>query len=106
MSMVIVQGVFSVKPEDRDRFLESSAAGIRASREEEGCLEYVMAADPADPGRVVLSERWESAEHLQQHLANLSAARSSSDSQPAARPAPLSQEITIFDVAGSRRLGG
>ncbi len=104
--MVIVQGVFTLNPEDREGFLSASLDGMRRSREEEGCLEYVMAADPADPGRVVLSERWESAEHLQQHLANLSAARSSSDSQPAARPAPLSQEITIFDVAGSRRLGG
>ena len=69
MAVVIVQGVFSVDPDERDRFVETSVEAMRSSREEEGCLEYVIAADPLDPERAVLSERWESMEHLEQHLA-------------------------------------
>ena len=70
MAIVIVQGVFTVDPEERDRFVEASIDGMRSSRQEEGCLEYVMAADPLDPERVVLSERWESMDHLSSTLPN------------------------------------
>src|ERR1700735_5550482 len=100
MAIVIVQGEFAVDPKDRDRFVEASAEGMRSSRQEDGCLEYVIAADPLDPGRAILSERWESMEHLQQHLAQQRAAARSADS----RPAPQSVEITLFEVATSRPL--
>lgn len=102
--MVIVQGAFTVKPDERDRFLEASTAAIRSSRSEDGCLEYVMAADPIDPGRVVLSERWESMEHLDQHLKGVRARRSQSSSTSDARPAPLGQEIAIYAVVETRSL--
>jgi quinol monooxygenase YgiN len=100
MAMVIVQGVFSVDPSERDRFVETSVAAMRSSREEAGCLEYVIAADPLDSERVVLSERWESMDHLQQHLAQQKNAAQGVD----ARPIPLSVEITLYEVASSRPL--
>jgi quinol monooxygenase YgiN len=100
MTNVIVQGTFSVDPSERDRFVETSMDAMRSSRQEEGCLEYVMAADPLDPGRVVLSERWESMDHLQQHLAQQKNATRGVD----ARPVPRSVEITLFEVATSRPL--
>src|SRR5271165_3923754 len=105
MTMVILQGAFTLKPEERDRFVAASIDGMEASRAEAGCLEYVMAADPVDPGRVVLSERWESNEHLQRHLENIGARRGASGGPPSDRPVPLSQEITVYDVSGTRRLG-
>jgi quinol monooxygenase YgiN len=105
MTIAIVQGVFSVSPDDRERFLEGSLEGMRSARSEDGCLEYVLAADPLDAGRVVLSERWESMEHLQRHIQRLSEQREQGDSGADARPAPLSHEITIYEVSGSRSLG-
>src|SRR5258708_40269950 len=96
MAIVIVQGVFSVDPNERDRFVEASVEGMRSSRQEEGCLEYVLAADPLDPERVVLSERWESMDPLQQHL---NAPRGVD-----ARPVPRSLEVTLYEVATSRSL--
>jgi quinol monooxygenase YgiN len=105
MTMMIVQGVFSVNPDERERFLEASVEGIRSSRQEAGCLEYVFAADPVDLGRVVLSERWESMEHLQQHLQSQSAQRGNAAQGAAARPVPLSHEVTLYEVATSRPLG-
>ncbi len=100
MAIVIVQGEFSLDAEERDRFVEASVEAVRRSRGEEGCLEYVIAADPADPERAVLTERWESMDHLEQHLAQARSAGQSGGS----RPAPRSAEITVFEVATSRPL--
>jgi quinol monooxygenase YgiN len=100
MAIVIVQGVFSLEPEERDRFVEASVEGMRVSRREDGCLEYVMAADPLDRERAILSERWESMEHLDRHLAQQRQAASGVGN----RPTPRSIEITLFEVASSRPL--
>jgi quinol monooxygenase YgiN len=98
MANVIVQGVFVVEPAERDQFIEAGKDGMRASRAEAGCLEYVYAADPLDPARVVLSERWESMDLLQQHLDGQA-------SRPAGnRPRPQSAEIVIYEVASARKL--
>jgi quinol monooxygenase YgiN len=98
MANVIVQGMFVVEPGDRDRFIEASIEGMRISRAEAGCLEYVFAADPLDRGRVVLSERWESMELLQQHLSGQS-------SRPAGdRPKPKAAEIVMYEVASATKL--
>jgi quinol monooxygenase YgiN len=100
MSEVIVQGVFSVDPNERDRFVETRVEAMRSSRQEEGCLEYVIAADPLDPERAVLSERWESMDHLQQHLTQQRNAVRAAE----AGPMPRNVEITLFEVATSRPL--
>ncbi len=100
MSEVILQGVFSIDPDERDRFVEASIDAMRSSRREAGCLEYVIAADPVDPERAVLSERWESMDHLQQHLTqqrNAAPGRTS-------RPVPRNVEIMLYEVATSRPL--
>jgi quinol monooxygenase YgiN len=95
---VIVQGVYVLVPGVRDRFVDACIEGMRASRAEAGCLEYVFAADPLDPSRVVLSERWESMELLQQHLEGPA-------SRPAAdRPKPVSAEIVMYEVASATKL--
>jgi quinol monooxygenase YgiN len=100
MTMVIVQGAFAFDPEDRDRFVEMSVEAMRSSRKEEGCLEYVMAVDPLDPGRAILSERWESMDHLQTHLSQ----QRNSPAGARERPVPTSVELTLYEVATSRSL--
>src|SRR5579862_6885197 len=100
--MVIVQGVFRVAPGDRDAFLAQSVAGMVASRAEQGCVEYVMAADPVEADRVVLSERWASTEDLDAHLQRAGQRRSEGGGAPAPAPvAVLSREITIYEVASA-----
>ena len=102
MAIAIVQGVYSLRPEDRERFIDGSVDRMRSARSEEGCLEYVLAADPAEPGRVVLSERWQSMEDLERHIKGQSDRRGT---EADARPAPLGTEFTIYEVVGSRPLG-
>lgn len=66
--MVIVLGTGRVDPALRERFLAQRAESMRISRAEPGNLEYVIAADPIEADRVVLSERWETEEDLTAHL--------------------------------------
>jgi len=66
--MLIVAGHFEVDPERRDEFISDREALMRASRAEPGCIAYAFMADPIEPGRVQLFERWESKEALATHL--------------------------------------
>jgi quinol monooxygenase YgiN len=93
--MVIVGGEFEVDPVQRDAFITEREAVMRTSRAEDGCLEYTFAADPLAADRVILFERWESQAALDAHLAAFSA-RTEIE--------PRSASITIYDVAGERRL--
>ena len=102
--MVIVQGSFRVAPGDRDAFLAQSVAGMVASRAEQGCVEYVMAADPVDADRVVLSERWASMEDLDAHLQR-ARQRRSGDNDPGAGVRPLASEMAIYEISNVRPLG-
>jgi len=104
--MVIVQGTFRVAPDDRVAFLAQSVANMAASRAEPGCIEYVMAADPLESDRVVLSERWASIEDLDAHLQRAGQRRSTDGDSASVTPvAVLNREIAIYEVASVRPLG-
>ena len=98
--MVIVGGTFEVEPSQRAQFIASRDGMMRTSRGEAGCLEYVYCADPIEPNRVVLFERWESQEALDDHLATLRAGQPSSDGDIT----PITSSIVIYDVSGERPL--
>lgn len=69
----IIAGRFELDPGDRDAFLASRVDLVRRSRAEPGCITYVFAADPLEPGLVQLFERWASEEALDAHRAVLAA---------------------------------
>ena len=98
--MVIVGGTFELDPELRDKFIESRGDMMRTSRGEPGCIEYTFSADPLEPGRVVLFEKWEDQAALDAHIAAQRAAPR--PTEPGIRP--LSSSITIYDVSGERSL--
>lgn len=97
---VVVGGAFEVDPPQRDAFLAERVPTMQRSRAEDGCLEYTMAADPVEPGRVVLYERWADQAALDAHLAALR----SDPVQPAPQIKASSTSIVIYDVSGERRL--
>ncbi len=73
---------------------------MRASCAEGGCLGYVFAANPIEPGRVVLFESWESADALAAHAG----ARAATPAIPAGAPPPVqvrSSAITRYEISGS-----
>jgi hypothetical protein len=99
--VLIVGGVFEVAPGERERFLGEKEAVIRASRAHDGCLEYTFAADPVEPGRVVLFERWADQAALDAHLALLRG----DGAPPSGTVKPTSVSMRIYDVAGERSIG-
>ena len=65
--MIVLAGTITFDPERSDDMLAAVAVVVEATRTEEGCLEYVMAADPLVVGQLNLFERWKSDEHLGAH---------------------------------------
>jgi quinol monooxygenase YgiN len=58
--MIIVAGSLRVAAADRDRYLAAVAGVAVQARRAPGCLGFVQAADPLDPERINIYERWES----------------------------------------------
>lgn len=58
--MVIVAGHLLVATEGRPRYVAECAQVVRLARAAAGCLDFHITADPLEPGRVNVYERWES----------------------------------------------
>ncbi len=63
----IIAGWLDYGP-NRDQVLEHFTVVAAASRDEPGCLGYTVCADPENPGRVVVFERWSSEDDLIAHF--------------------------------------
>lgn len=94
--MVIVAGHLIVAPEERESYLAGCVSVIEQARRAPGCLDFSLAADLLDPGRINIFERWES-------QAAVEAFRGSgpSDEQGAAL---LSASVAEYDIADTRAL--
>ena len=62
--MLIVCGHLVLDPADRDAHVIASAGAVRLAREVPGCLDFAVSADPVDPTRVNVFERWAGSEDL------------------------------------------
>ena len=58
--MIIVAGALFVDPSERDEYLGGCREVITAARSAEGCLDFHLSADPVEPGRINVFERWAS----------------------------------------------
>lgn len=58
--MIIVAGPIHLEPAERDGYLDGCREVIEAARAADGCLDFHLSADPVDPGRINVFERWES----------------------------------------------
>ena len=56
--MIIVAGTLTVRPEDRDGYLAGCRSVVEQARAAPGCLDFAIAADLLDPGRITVLERW------------------------------------------------
>ena len=70
MSKIIISAYLDFANEaDRDRAVQLTAPVQLATREEEdGCLAYCFAADPAVPNRIQVYELWDGEESLHLHF--------------------------------------
>ncbi len=77
--MLIIAGSLNLDPAYRAAFLAANAGVVGQARQATGCLDFVQAADPLDPGRINVFERWDTEDHL---LAFRGAGQPDSDSPP------------------------
>ena len=57
--MIIIAGSLRVAAHDRSRYLDAVADVALLARRATGCLDFVQAADPIDPERINVFERWD-----------------------------------------------
>ncbi len=67
--IIVVAGKITVDPARRDAVLAEGAQLMIDTRTQKGCLDYVWSADPTDPARIYVFERWERQADLAAHLA-------------------------------------
>ena len=77
--MLIIAGSLFLDPTHRAAFLAANADVVGQARQATGCLDFVQAADPLDPSRINIFERWDTEDHM---LAFRGAGEPASDSPP------------------------
>ncbi|MGW0841480.1 putative quinol monooxygenase [Streptomyces sp. NPDC002787] len=58
--MIIVAGKLYVDPDTRDAYLAGCAHVVEQARATAGCLDFALTADPIEPDRINVYERWQS----------------------------------------------
>jgi quinol monooxygenase YgiN len=94
--VVIVAGHLVVDPQQRDDYLSGCVEVVRQARRSAGCLDFAISADPLEPGRINVFERWESRAAVEAFRGN-----GPSDDQGASIHAG---SVVEYDVAGERTL--
>jgi quinol monooxygenase YgiN len=62
--MIIVSGHLYLDPVERDQYLCESVEIMRQARGWAGCRDFTLTADPLEPDRINVYERWDSDEAL------------------------------------------
>ena len=94
--MVIVAGHIVVGPDGRAAYLADCVAVVEQARSAPGCLDFSIAGDVVDPGRINIFERWESQPAVEAFRGG-----GVSEEQGAAM---LSASVAEYDVVGERWL--
>lgn len=89
--MVIVAGHIHVEPAQREAYLAGCVDVVDAARRAPGCLDFSIAADLVDVGRINIFERWDSQSAVEAFRGS-----GPSDEQGAAI---LSAAVAEYDVA-------
>ncbi len=63
--MLIIAGRLHVDPTDRDSYVADCATVVKLARAATGCLDFTITADPIEPDRINIYERWETDAHLE-----------------------------------------
>lgn len=62
--MIIIAGHLRVAASERDRYLAATADAAVQARQAPGCHDFVQSADPIDPERINIFERWDTDDAL------------------------------------------
>jgi quinol monooxygenase YgiN len=99
--VIIVAGHMTIDPAQRDAALAAIAAGVSATRQEVGNLDYRFSPDLDDPNRFNILERWEDEDAMNAHMASSHLAEFMTAIVPCLGG---SAEVVRYDVSGSSPL--
>ena len=66
--MLVVAGTINLDPDHLNEMLAAIVPLMEATQAEEGCIDYVLSADPKEPGTIRIFEKWASDEALGAHM--------------------------------------
>lgn len=93
--MIQINGTLKLAPDTLSKGREAIVAMVRASRAEDGCLEYGFAQDLTDPDVLYLVERWRDRAALDAHSASphMTEFRRAMSANPA-----IERDLRIFET--------
>lgn len=94
--MIIVSGWLKVAPGERAAYLDGCRVVIEAARSAPGCRDFHLSADPLEPDRINVVERWDS-------VADVEAFRGSGPSGEQ-QAAILDAEVVQYEVVAAQAL--
>lgn len=100
--MIQINGTLKLAPDTLSKGREAIVAMVRASRAENGCLEYGFAQDLTDPDVLYLVERWRDRAALDAH--SKSPHMAEFKRAMAANPA-MERDLRIFETDDGLPLG-
>ncbi len=66
--MIVIAGTITMDPDKVDDALAAIVPLMDGTHAEDGCIDYVLSADPKTPGLIRIFEKWESDEALKGHM--------------------------------------
>ena len=66
--MLVIAGTITLDPGRTDEMLAAIVPLMEATQAEDGCIDYVLSADPKELGTIRIFEKWESDEALGAHM--------------------------------------
>ena len=92
--MIIIAGHLRVAAAERDDYLTAVEGAATQARLSPGCHDFVQSADPIDPERINIYERWESDEDLMSFRTS-----GSDENEPPTLPATLAAEVAKYRIS-------
>ncbi|MXO89757.1 putative quinol monooxygenase [Pontixanthobacter aquaemixtae] len=99
--MITVIGKIKLPVDQIDGAREALVKTVKATRAEEGCIEYNFAEDLTEPGVIRISEVWDDKERLSSHFQSAHMV----EFMAVAATLDISErEVTMYEVSGSAPL--
>lgn len=93
--MVVVNGIVKTTQADIGALREAIAAMERASREEQGCIDYTFSVEVSDPNVLRITEKWDDVDALRAHMATPHMAEFQ---QAVGAHPPVSMEVIFYEA--------
>lgn len=92
--MIIIAGHLRVAAAERDQYLAAVSDVALQARRTAGCLDFAQSADPAEPDRINVYERWDNDEALMTFRTS-----GGEEGPPLPTPNILSAEVAKYRVS-------